>query len=367
MRPALPRCLSPRVSVTLAPLAQIWRKWHRKINIKQKRYAVCSALAASALPSLVMARGHKIDSVPEVPLVVSDAVESLSKTSAALALLRSVGAMPDAAKSKASKNLHKGKGKMRNRRYTQRRGPLVVYGNDLGICHAFRNIPGVELAHVERLNLLQLAPGGHMGRFCIWTKSAFAKLDSVFGTVNTESQQKKGFKVPRSMMANADLNRVINSDEIQSIVKAPKDHHARAALKKNPLKNLGAMLKLNPYAKVRLCPCVSGRARWRSALGVVDVLSFPIGMIGRPRAARMKRNKLLCMLRHALCCAAAARGATHERTVALTRSARPRRRSGACRSCRTLAAPRPRPRQSPPRAPPRPRASRRLARPSTAR
>lgn len=198
-----------------------------------------------------MARGHKIDSVPEVPLVVSDAVESLSKTSAALALLRSVGAMPDAAKSKASKNLHKGKGKMRNRRYTQRRGPLVVYGNDLGICHAFRNIPGVELAHVERLNLLQLAPGGHMGRFCIWTKSAFAKLDSVFGTVNTESQQKKGFKVPRSMMANADLNRVINSDEIQSIVKAPKDHHARAALKKNPLKNLGAMLKLNPYAKTQ--------------------------------------------------------------------------------------------------------------------
>jgi len=230
---------------------KVWRRWHRKVNIKQKRYAVASALAASAVPGLVMARGHKIDAVPEVPLVVSDAAESLSKTSAALALLKKVGAMADVTKSKDSKNLHKGKGKMRNRRYTMRRGPLVVYANDSGIAAAFRNIPGVELAHVERLNLLQLAPGGHMGRFCIWTKAAFEKLDSVFGTQSTMSAQKGGFKVPRSCIANADLNRVINSDEIQSIVKPPKDHHARGALKKNPLRNLGAMLKLNPYAKTQ--------------------------------------------------------------------------------------------------------------------
>lgn len=232
-------------------MPQVWRRWHRKINIKQKRYAVASALAASALPSLVMARGHKIDAVPEVPLVVSDAAEALSKTSKALELLAKVGASADVDKCKDSKNLHKGKGKMRNRRYTMRRGPLVVYANDAGITRAFRNISGVELAHVERLNLLQLAPGGHMGRFCIWTKSAFEKLDEVFGTQSAASKQKGGFKVPRALMSNPDLNRVINSDEIQSIVKPPKNHHARAPLKKNPLTNLGAMLKLNPYAKAR--------------------------------------------------------------------------------------------------------------------
>jgi len=27
----------------------------------------------------------------------------------------------------------------------------------------------------------QLAPGGHLGRFCIWTKSAVEKLDKIFG------------------------------------------------------------------------------------------------------------------------------------------------------------------------------------------
>lgn len=198
-----------------------------------------------------MARGHKIDGVAEVPLVVADTAQGLKKTSEALVLLAKIGASADADKSKASKNLHKGKGKMRNRRYTQRRGPLIIFDADEGISKAFRNIPGCELAQVERLNLLQLAPGGHLGRFCVWTKAAFAKLDAVFGTQSVESAQKGGFKVPRPLMANADLNRVINSDEIQSIVNAPKDHHARAPLKKNPLRNFGAMLKLNPYAKAR--------------------------------------------------------------------------------------------------------------------
>jgi hypothetical protein len=35
-----------------------WRRWHRRININQKRYAICSALAASALPALVMSKGE---------------------------------------------------------------------------------------------------------------------------------------------------------------------------------------------------------------------------------------------------------------------------------------------------------------------
>ena len=40
-----------------APL-KVWRKWHRKINLKQRRYALVSALAASGVPSLVLARGE---------------------------------------------------------------------------------------------------------------------------------------------------------------------------------------------------------------------------------------------------------------------------------------------------------------------
>jgi large subunit ribosomal protein L4e len=162
-----------------------------------------------------------------------------------------VGALPDTVKARDSKAIRAGKGKMRNRRYTLRKGPLVIFGSDSGISRAFRNLPGVEVASVDRLNLLQLAPGGHLGRFVVWTKSAFEALDKVYGTTTTPSQTKKGYTLPRPIMANADVARLINSDEVQSVVRQPKEAAIKSrALKKNPLKNLGALVKLNPHAIV---------------------------------------------------------------------------------------------------------------------
>ncbi|XP_044472626.1 60S ribosomal protein L4-like isoform X1 [Mangifera indica] len=229
---------------------KIWRRWHRKINVNQKRYAVVSAIAASAIPSLVMARGHKIEKVPELPLVVSDSVEGVEKTSAALKVLKQIGAYDDADKAKDSQSIRPGKGKMRNRRYISRKGPLVVYSTEgAKLVKAFRNIPGVDVVNVERLNLLKLAPGGHLGRFVIWTKSAIEKLDSIYGTFDKGSEKKKGYVLPRAKMVNADLARIINSDEVQSVVRPIKKEVKRAPMKKNPLKNLNTMLRLNPYAK----------------------------------------------------------------------------------------------------------------------
>jgi large subunit ribosomal protein L4e len=170
-----------------------WRKWHVKVNQNQRRFAVVSALAASALPSLVLARGHRIEQVEEVPLVISSTVESFMKTKQAVTLLKSLHAYADVIKVSNSRKLRAGKGKMRNRRHRQRRGPLIVYNEDNGIVKAFRNLPGVELVNVRRLNLLQLAPGGHLGRFIIWTEGAFALLDEVFGTFDKVAVYKKDY------------------------------------------------------------------------------------------------------------------------------------------------------------------------------
>ncbi|CAM9856722.1 unnamed protein product [Heterosigma akashiwo] len=224
-----------------------WRRWHRKINVNQKRYALASAVAASAVPALVMARGHKVDQVPELPLVVCADAEGIQKTKKAVALLEAVGAGPDLAKVKASRTLRAGKGKLRGRRFTSRKGPLVIYDGASGCEKAFRNIPGVELCRVDALNLLQLAPGGHMGRFCVWTKPALEKLDALYGTY-VAGGAKAGYTLPRNIMANGDLSRLINSDEIQSIVKPKAEGQKAVPRKKNPLKNLGALAKLNPYA-----------------------------------------------------------------------------------------------------------------------
>ena len=196
--------------------SKVWRNWSRKTNKNQRRIAVCSALAASALPALVMARGHRVDGVQEVPCVVSnDSIQNVDKTKFAVKVLQNVGAFEDVERVKDSRKVRAGKGKMRNRRYTQRRGPLMIYDEKSSLIEAFRNSPGVELVPVAHLNLLQLAPGGHLGRFCIWTQAAFERLDSIFGTQTKPSSEKKGFILPRCKMENSDLTRIINSDEIQ--------------------------------------------------------------------------------------------------------------------------------------------------------
>uniref|UniRef100_A0A0E0HXE8 Pyruvate kinase n=1 Tax=Oryza nivara TaxID=4536 RepID=A0A0E0HXE8_ORYNI len=173
---------------------------------------------------------------------------ALAETSQAIKILKQVGAYADAEKAKDSVGIRPGKGKMRNRRYINRKGPLIVYGTEGSkIVKAFRNLPGVDVANVERLNLLDLAPGGHLGRFVIWTESAFKKLEEVYGTFDAPSLKKKGFILPRPKMANADLGRIINSDEVQSVVKPLNKEVKRREKRKNPLKNVAAVLKLNPY------------------------------------------------------------------------------------------------------------------------
>eukprot|EP00494_Astrolonche_serrata_P030471 UN30739 len=156
---------------------KIYRRWHRKINTTQKRQATASCISATGVTPLVMGRGHKVEKVKEFPIVVSDDVEKLNKTKDALAVLQKLELSDELTKCQR-KQSRPGKGKMRGRRYKRRRGPLVIYKNDEGLVQAFRNIPGVDLCCVDRLNLLQLAPGGHVGRLCVYTESAFKALGS---------------------------------------------------------------------------------------------------------------------------------------------------------------------------------------------
>ena len=230
-----------------APL-KVWRKWQRKVNTKQKRNAVASALAASACAPLVQARGHRIETVPELPLVVSNL--NGSTTSGLLGNLKNLGAMDDLTRVRKSKRTRAGIGKMKNTRFTLRKGPLVIYGDESPMVkRAARNLPGVEVCNVNRINLLQLAPGGHLGRFIIFTKDAFESLDKIFGSYTTASEVKSGWTLGRNMMTCADLARIINSDQVQSKIRQVRTTgRVHDKTKKNPLKNKTMMQKLNPFA-----------------------------------------------------------------------------------------------------------------------
>jgi large subunit ribosomal protein L4e len=247
-------------------------------------------LAASSVPSLLLARGHQISTVPEVPLVINSEVfanAAIARTAAAVALLNSVGAGADLSKVKASRKLRAGKGKLRGRRHRQRRGPLVVYnptedGKELSL--AFRNIAGVETCSVFALNLLQLAPGGHLGRFVIWTSSAFKALDTIYGSTTTPSALKKDFLLPSSIVSQADIGRLINSSEIQTVIRAAKGEARtkRAGVqKKNPLHNKQVLLRLNPYA--------AGYAKEKIGTKGLEA-GKPERVAGKPFAAILKED-----------------------------------------------------------------------------
>ena len=134
---------------------------------------------------------------------------------------------------------------MRNRRFKHRLGPLIIYAKNNGICESVRNIRGVDFCSVYQLNLLKLAPGGHIGRLLIWTEPAFKALNDIYGTNMKQSILKKGYQLPRAIMKNSDLNRIINSQEIQSAIR-PKRSRKQYEKKRNPLKHPDLYAKLNP-------------------------------------------------------------------------------------------------------------------------
>lgn len=248
---------TPRSTLARSEKTHCSNQYSTETNKITRRFATCSALAASSVPSLLFARGHSIHTVPEVPLVVSSTAfkgAKLTKTSAAVALLKAVGAGPDVEKVKNTRKLRAGKGKLRGRRHRQRRGPLVVYDPEADgkeLVKAFRNIPGVETSSVFALNLLQLAPGGHLGRFIVWTSSAFTALDKVYGSTSEASALKKDFLLPSNVMAQPDIAKLINSSEVQSVLRPVKGGAVTKRThvqKKNPLRNRQVLLRLNPYA-----------------------------------------------------------------------------------------------------------------------
>ena len=233
-----------------APL-KTWRKWHRKINLNQKRHAVASALAAAAVAPLVLARGHNVNAVPELPLVIDSL--NVESTKALLATLHSVGASGDLARVRASKSSRAGSNKQRYSRFKMAKGPLIIYGDENPLIkRTARNLPGVDSCSVHRLNLLQLAPGGHLGRFVIFTKDAFTHLNQVFGTYREKGVEKSGYQLNRNMMACADLARIINSDQVQGKLRAIRQNSvAKKTTNKNALNNRTFMQKLNPYSKTQ--------------------------------------------------------------------------------------------------------------------
>ncbi|MBN2567101.1 50S ribosomal protein L4 [Candidatus Woesearchaeota archaeon] len=144
-----------------------------KINAKEKRKAIRSALAATIKKDTVMKRGHR---VPDAyPFVLAKDVEAIARTKDARTLFSAIGLADELARS-AKTGIRAGKGTMRNRRARPRIGPLVVVSRRCGLSDACKNLPGVDVVPIKRLSVLTLAPGAHPGRLTLFTEEAIKTL-----------------------------------------------------------------------------------------------------------------------------------------------------------------------------------------------
>ena len=157
------------------------KNWYQKINKKERIKAILSAIAATSLKEIVKARGHKVDEIKELPIVVDDKIEEVKKSKEIVEFLKKIGLEEELERVK-EKKVRAGRGKMRGRRYKKKVGILFVINEDRGISKAVRNLPGCEVVKVKDLSVEQLAPGGKPGRLTIFTKSAILKLGERYGS-----------------------------------------------------------------------------------------------------------------------------------------------------------------------------------------
>lgn len=153
---------------------------HEKINIKERRFAIRSAVAATTNKELIEKRGHITGDIEQFPIVVDDDISSFKSTKQTREVFKALGVYDDIERAKNSKKIRAGRGKTRGRKYKRSKGPLLVVDEDKGISLGARNHAGVDVVCVENLNAELLAPGTHPGRLTIFTKSAIEKLGGLF-------------------------------------------------------------------------------------------------------------------------------------------------------------------------------------------
>ena len=152
------------------------KKIVEKINKKERRKAIRSAIAATACKELAIKRGHKIDA--GIPIILDDSFEKISKTKEVLALFEKLF-KKELNRTKEVK-IKAGRGKTRGRKFKKKKGPLVVFLKECAAMKASKNITGVDVSLVKKLNADLLAPGGQPGRLTVFTESSLNELDKLF-------------------------------------------------------------------------------------------------------------------------------------------------------------------------------------------
>jgi large subunit ribosomal protein L4e len=158
---------------------KVEKKIYEKINKKERRKAIRSAIAATAVKELILER-HKIPEDIELPIIIDKEYEKISKTKEVRELLKKLRIWEDIEYAMSKKRVRAGKGKRRGRKYKRKKSILFVVSGKCPLIKAVKNLEGVDVVSVDKLNAEVLAPGGQPGRLTVWTEGAIEKLYNLF-------------------------------------------------------------------------------------------------------------------------------------------------------------------------------------------
>ncbi|MEM2138427.1 MAG: 50S ribosomal protein L4 [Candidatus Anstonellaceae archaeon] len=144
-----------------------------RINKKEYRVALVSAIAATAHKDVVAARGHKLPASAKVPFVLDNSFEKVSKTKDAYRALSSL-ISEDLARCENGKIRVGIRARKGGKVYPK--SAIIAVSSDAPILKAARNIAGVDVVKVSDLTVEQLAPGAKAGRLAVYTEAALAEI-----------------------------------------------------------------------------------------------------------------------------------------------------------------------------------------------
>jgi len=154
---------------------------YKKLNKKENRLALCSAIAATASKEQIQSRGHKVDDIESFPIVVSNDLESISKASEITKILESLKLSKDVDRLKSRKP-RTGQSSLRGRSKKIGKSVLFVTKDATKISKACGSIPGVEARSIKDLSVLDLSPGSDPIRLTVYSKGAIEEIAKIKST-----------------------------------------------------------------------------------------------------------------------------------------------------------------------------------------
>jgi large subunit ribosomal protein L4e len=151
---------------------------HKRLNKKENKLALCSAIAATAIKQIIQNKGHKIDKIDSFPLVVSDDIEKISNAKEIGKVFDSLNLNQDLDRLKQRKK-RTGKSALRGRGKKIGKSVLFVTKDSKNLAKACGSYPGVEAKSVKDLSVLDLAPGSVPIRLTVYSKSAIDELSKI--------------------------------------------------------------------------------------------------------------------------------------------------------------------------------------------